>query len=57
MIELAVWYVVDTANQLGVSENIMDDLPRVAVPKLAFGCHPLGSRPVFWAEAIVLDRI
>ena len=35
----------------------MDDLPRISVPELILGRHPLGGGSVIWAEAVVPDSV
>jgi len=49
--------MVDAVHQFRVSEDMVDDLPRVAIPELVLGRHPLRSGAVFWAETVVLDCI
>lgn len=57
ILELAVGNVVDTVSKIRVSENVMDDLPRITEPELIVGSHPLGYGRIFWAETVILNGI
>lgn len=57
VLEIAVGDVIDAISQIRVCENIVDDLPRVMIPELIFGVHPLRCGCVFRAEAIVSSSV
>ena len=57
ILKVAVWGVVNTRVKLGVCEDVVDNLPRVAVPELIFDRHPLRCRTILGTEPLVLGGV
>jgi hypothetical protein len=55
--KLAVWDIVEAVSQVGISENVVNDHSRVAVPELILGGHPLRCGPVVRSETIILSGV
>jgi hypothetical protein len=55
--KLTVWDIVNGICQLGICKDIVDNLPRIAVPELVVDSHPLRSGAIFWVETVILDGI
>jgi len=57
ILKLTVWNVVDVSSEIGVGKDVVDDLPRIAVPELVLGCHPFGRGSMLWIETLILNGI
>jgi hypothetical protein len=55
--EITVWNVVNSIDQLRVFEDVVNNLPWIAVPELELGSHPLRCWCIFWAETTILGSV
>lgn len=53
VLKLAVRNIVNAINQVRVGENVVDDVPRIAIPDLVIGRHPFRCGSVVRAETVV----
>jgi hypothetical protein len=56
-LEVAVWDIVYARGKLGVFEDVMNDFPRVTIPQLVFGRHPLRDWTSLRPEPLVLGSV
>lgn len=55
--ELVVRDIIEAVNEVGISEDVVDDFSGVAIPDLVISCHPLRYGSVFGAEAVIPSSV
>jgi hypothetical protein len=56
-LKVTVWAIINARGKLGVCEHVVDDLPRVTVPKVVVGLHPLWYRSTLGVQPLVLGSV
>jgi hypothetical protein len=57
ILKVTVWCIVHTRDKLGVCEQVVNDLPGIAVPEFVLGVHPFRYRATIGTKPLVLSGI